>query len=253
MYDVFFVLEAKFINASLEEAENQCLRSGCAMVNTRRVLNNAATLQQAPKQQATLSSSVPGPTAATAPLPSPSSADMDSFAFTMALGPQDARIFANWALVEANGGVEWHMHQLRHYNFRSLDEVNRLHHDMDNILDWGVSSRKRKVVELCRNIEKKTARGIGAASKEGQDDDRRDRLNQKERYCIHSHSDQLGSFPLAQRSEAFQISWEDVNANQILSRCRPLDSLREQRGLRRFLQKYTMHAPKTSPGYKSPR
>lgn len=183
MYDVFFVLEAKSINASLEEAENQYMRSGCAIVNTRRNLNHAATLQQAPKQQAAVlpssssiaglpaaqavkgqaassSSSVRGPPAAkapaaTAPLLSMSSADMDSFAFTIALGSQDARMYANWARVKAKGGIEWHMHQLRNYNFRSLDEVNRLHYDIDNILDWGVSSRKRKVVELCKTIEKK--------------------------------------------------------------------------------------------------
>ena len=166
MYDVFFVLESKSINASLEEAENQCMRSGCAMVNTRRVLNSAAALQQPSKQQAALQqlseqqtallSSGPGPAAAAVvPPPSASSADMDSFAFSMALGAQDARIFVNWALVTAKGGVEWQMHQLRHYNFRSLIDVNRLHHDMDNILDWGVGSRKRKVVELCKNIEKK--------------------------------------------------------------------------------------------------
>ena len=39
LYGVFFAIEAKCMNASIEEAENQCLRTGCAMVRTSRDLN----------------------------------------------------------------------------------------------------------------------------------------------------------------------------------------------------------------------
>ena len=52
-YDLFCVLEAKSVNDPLEAAENACMRSGCAMVNTRRSLNRAA---YPPANQASASS-----------------------------------------------------------------------------------------------------------------------------------------------------------------------------------------------------
>ena len=84
-------------------------------------------------------------------------ADEDSFAFTIAVISMSATIFVNWALVDATKVVEWHMHRLRQYDFHRLDELSQLHHDVDNILDWGVTSRKRRVVELCGDIEKQQA------------------------------------------------------------------------------------------------
>ena len=114
LYGVFVAIEAKCMNASIEEAENQCLRSGCAMFSTSRGLNQAAN--QARKATAPVSA----PSSTNVPLPTPSTstmdpeADMDSFAFTLAVGSQYANMFVNWALeMDSDNSVQWHMHWLR--------------------------------------------------------------------------------------------------------------------------------------------
>ena len=107
------------MNASIEEAENQCIRSGAAMVNAQRNFNRAAS-SPASAMVATTSS----PISATGSKP-----DMDSFAFSLAVGPQMANMFVNWALEEQAIVIKWH------YSFAKPDDLHQLHHDIDNILD----------------------------------------------------------------------------------------------------------------------
>ena len=114
LYDVYCVLEAQSIDHPLEAAENSCMRSGCAMVYTRRSLNKAA---YPPANEASASSlglnSSPKP-------------DEDSFAFSIVMVPQHARIFVNWALVYAPDVVKWQMHLLRDYDFCRFDDIEQL-------------------------------------------------------------------------------------------------------------------------------
>ncbi|KAM0795839.1 hypothetical protein BDR22DRAFT_869568 [Usnea florida] len=139
MYDVCFIIEAKCMNGSINEAENQCMRSGCAMVNTRRRLNKAA--------------GVSIPSAAEYP-----KVDINTFAFSLALGSDHARLFVNWALEVGPGHVKWHMHRLASYDYRTLDELDELHRHMNNVLDWAVTKRKSQVIQLCGKI--KEAKGL---------------------------------------------------------------------------------------------
>ena len=142
-YGIFLVIEAKCMNSSIEEAENQCIRSGCAMVNTRRVLNQAATL---PHKGTPASDSA---TAIKYPRP-----DMESFAFAIAVGSSHAHMFVSWALEkDSKGSVEWHMHFLRDYSFRRPEDLSQLHHDMNNIQDWGLGIRKDTLLQHCETIE----------------------------------------------------------------------------------------------------
>ena len=119
------------------------------MVNTSRVLNQAAI-----KPRKTTSSSSTNVSAA----PTPVSAeylkpDLNSFAFTLAVGSQFAHLFVNWALeIDSKDSIQWHMHLMRAYSYHSPDDLNSLHHDMYNILDWGVGKRKARVMEQCENI-----------------------------------------------------------------------------------------------------
>lgn len=141
-YGIFLVIEAKCMNHSIEEAENQCIRSGCAMVNARRLLNQAATL---PHKRTPASGS-----AAAIEYPRP---DMESFAFALAVGSSHAHMFVSWALeMDSKDSVQWHMHFLRDYSFRRPEDLNQLHHDMNNIQDWGLSKQKNKLVQHCETI-----------------------------------------------------------------------------------------------------
>ena len=171
LYGVFFAIEAKCMNASIEEAENQCLRTGCAMVSTSRRLNQAAN--SAPKATASASSS------SSAVLPTSSlttvypTADMDSFAFTLAVGSQCANMFVNWALeMDSDDTVQWHMHYLQSYDFRKPDDLNQLHHDMNAVLDWGLSARKDKIIDCCTKVYDS---GIIQQSRKRQRTDRKDK------------------------------------------------------------------------------
>ncbi len=143
LYGIFLVIEAKCMNHSIEEAENQCIRSGCAMVNTRRLLNQAATL---PHKGTPASGS-----AAAIEYPRP---DMESFAFALAVGSSHAHMFVSWALeMDSKDSVQWHMHFLRDYSFRRPEDLNQLHHDMNNIQDWGLTKQKDKLLQHCETID----------------------------------------------------------------------------------------------------
>ena len=141
-YGIFMIIEAKCMNQSIEEAENQCIRSGCAMVSTKRILNRAATL---PHKVTPASGS-----AAAIQYPRP---DMESYAFALAVGSSHAHMFVSWALEkDSKDSVEWHMHFLRDYSFRRPEDLNQLHHDMNNIQDWGLGIRKDTLLQHCETI-----------------------------------------------------------------------------------------------------
>ena len=170
-YHEFASLDAKSINASIEEAENQCARSGSAMVFSRRKLNDlyakcpqpsitrpsnqpvidqpsltqpfsiqASALQQPLNQ--TLSnqpSSLPPPSTETK-----SKIKLNTMVFTLAFATSQARLFVNWDL-DQDGSTQWHMHVLRSYNYDKLGDLTQLHHDIDNIMEWGVAKRKKRI------------------------------------------------------------------------------------------------------------
>ena len=138
IYNIFFTSEAKSINGSIEEAENQCLRSGATTVENRRKLIAAAREQPVP---ASLFPSIQYPRV-----------DTESFAFSLAVTPNIANMFVHWCLEVDAGYVHWHAHRLEGYRFDRADEIAQLHHDIDNGLDWGVGTRKRDTIKLADRI-----------------------------------------------------------------------------------------------------
>ena len=165
-YGIFMIIEAKCMNQSIEEAENQCIRSGCAMVSTRRLLNRAATLSH---------KGTPASGSAAAieyPLP-----DMESFAFAIAVGSSHAHMFVSWALEkDSKDSVEWHMHFLRDYSFRRPEDLNQLHHDMNNIQDWGLGIQKDTLLQHCETIR---SLGIVQPKSKKQKDDQKEKEGQE--------------------------------------------------------------------------
>lgn len=77
-------------------------------------------------------------------------ADMDSFTFSLAIDPDRANLFVHWAKETAPQTTIWHMNRLEPYDFRLPNDYRRLHHDLDNILDWGVGERLQGIKgQLC--------------------------------------------------------------------------------------------------------
>ena len=177
LYDIFLAFDAKCMNAPIDEAENQCMRSGSAMVQTRRRLNQAANQS---RKKVVNSGSLSSTGACTTTLSSTQvcpRADTESFAFTLAIGSQGANMFVNWALemdANDNNNVQWHMHKLRVYSYFNLDDLAQLHHDIDNILDWGLTTRKAEVENLCEKIHSLEAMQPKAKKQKKTNDDEED-------------------------------------------------------------------------------
>ncbi|KAL9123659.1 MAG: hypothetical protein Q9217_006930, partial [Psora testacea] len=167
-YHTFAAVEAKSMNASLEEAENQCIRSGAAIVYNRRKFNQFGAEQLAKASKPSLAQSGPAsapqptqqpfvsssPTAAGhAPTQKDGKIDTSTLAFAFAVGPNQSKLYMNWDL-EQDGAVYWHMHRLKSYDYDDLAHLTALHHDLDNVLDWGVGKRKRKLHEQVLRIIK---------------------------------------------------------------------------------------------------
>ena len=71
--------------------------------------------------------------------------DMDSWVFSFPIAPDQAKCYVNWCLVYPSGILHWYMHLLDVYSFHKVDDISRMHHDLDDILDWGVGPWKRKI------------------------------------------------------------------------------------------------------------
>ncbi|KAM0796488.1 hypothetical protein BDR22DRAFT_893174 [Usnea florida] len=149
----FFVVENKSTQDPIEEAENQAIRSGAALVEARRQLeNNARPVGETENE----------------------GIDMNSFAFSCCWVPQYANIFVHWYELrkeeppidpfdgptnEAAGNNDateqsdtyssiWHMNLVQGYSFGREEDMKEFRRDIDNILDWGVSPERKEALRV---------------------------------------------------------------------------------------------------------
>ncbi|KAG8532382.1 uncharacterized protein KY384_002867 [Bacidia gigantensis] len=126
-YHTFFAVECKCINSSIQAAENQDMTDGATMCEQSRRCRRA--FKTGNKERSSHSVTEPTP-------------DKENFVFTMAVAPDQAKIYVNWILVHPPAIDTFHMHHLRTYMYNDEDQITALHHDIDNILDWGIGKRK---------------------------------------------------------------------------------------------------------------
>lgn len=130
LYHTFFLVEAKSVkNSLIDEAENQCCRSGASMVNARRIFNAEAGEISSP------------------------GADLTSIAFSLALTPSFGNLFVHWAEVLDDDKTIFHMSFIVSYPLRMRSGIVDMKHDIDNILDWGTLRRKNELKQVCRRIQ----------------------------------------------------------------------------------------------------
>ena len=155
LYHVFFLVEAKSMNNPLGEAENQCCRGGAAMTHNRRVFD--ATVVPPNDQSQQLTASTSDADSSTSALDTYQKADIDLFTFSMAIDPDHANLFVHWAEETASQTTIWHMNGLEPCDLRFLNDYPRLHHDVDNILDQGISERlqctRRQLSQIRERLE----------------------------------------------------------------------------------------------------
>ncbi|KAG8527261.1 uncharacterized protein KY384_008005 [Bacidia gigantensis] len=158
VYLQFLAWEAKCLNAPIEDAENQALGGGSTKVNARRRLGKAADRVRTAKAIAAKKNVPPVEYPRADPVSTHSAQWLlrqannshdwqDSIAFSLAVATQSCNLFVHWC-EEVNPVYEkWHMTFLRDYSFHQTDRIALLHHNLDNIMDWGVGARKRKILE----------------------------------------------------------------------------------------------------------
>ena len=128
----FFVIENKGCERSIEEAENQAIRSGATMVAARRRLNAMAS-QRSEYDAANAAASPLGP-------------DRSSIAFSCAWIRQMANIFVHWSEERGDGVVLYHMNRIRSYLMEDEEHQADFRADVHNILDYGVAADRKEVL-----------------------------------------------------------------------------------------------------------
>lgn len=126
----FFVIEGKSCRASIEVAEVQAIRTGAALVNTRRRLNYLAKKASGNSE-----------------LESRTSTPEESFAFSCTWTPKIAELWVHWHQRLDDGTDLFHMNSLQLYVMSRDAEVIQFRRDVHNILDWGVSLQRKKNIE----------------------------------------------------------------------------------------------------------
>lgn len=190
IYYPFFLIEYKSSAGSIEDATTQACRGGAALVHAMRQMKTLASSPAITAAKTTLKASTTAPTDSQLPTPgetetmgsqpSPpadtatntdltmlstaatdssntaSSMDPTQFAFTLALVPSCAQIYIHWAEEGHNGSeLKYHMHLVDAYILTRQKDVEDLRRAIDNILDWGVLTRKTAVKQLLARIRTK--------------------------------------------------------------------------------------------------
>ena len=171
----FFSIDNKSAQQSIEAAENQAMRAGATMVNARRFLNRKAAkgkvrpvINQATDTTATTAGTDAAHDAAmrdpfvthTAATPSATPAeqvtetteeaigvDTNSFAFTCSWVPQMANLHVHWFELCRDGSKVYHMNLLRGYLMSNKDHLADFRKDIHNILDYGVSTKRKEILK----------------------------------------------------------------------------------------------------------
>ena len=125
----FFVMENKSCEDPIEDAENQAIRSGAALVAARRRLNGIAKGPDNENDEGT------------------TGADFHSYAFSCSWVPQMANLHVHWQEQREDGSSIYHMNLLRLYAFARAKEMSDFRHDLHNILDWGTSLTRKTAIE----------------------------------------------------------------------------------------------------------
>ena len=159
----FFIVEAMGVDEPMEKAENQCARGGAAMVRLKRKFDGLAEGTYHDKEAQY------GETRNSDHLAEQRShnrqeipvdhyrIDDKSFAFSLAIKVEAATIFVHWAeeAFSKEGqllAINWHANHLEHYNLNDPAAWIDLHRTSENVLDWGVLTRKQEMKDLCNQI-----------------------------------------------------------------------------------------------------
>ncbi len=160
----FFASQLKGASKPIEEAENQIIPTGAVLVNARRHINAKAAAAKAASQASALPTSQSCPTTDdVAPAPAhgqststPSRADLESIAFTIAWVPQMAKLLVHWYEERPGRLGVYHATVVGAYMFAKRttlrDSLLELRRDIGRILEWGIYNRKNQVDRALKEV-----------------------------------------------------------------------------------------------------
>lgn len=166
----FFIVKAGSVEEPMAKAENQCARGGAAMVRLKRKFDALAEgtyhdnkVQHGEDEDGDDLSDQDSYNGKAIPIDHYRT-DTKSFAFSLTIRPGLAEIYVHWAeeAFSKEGQfltISWHGSNLTHYFLRKANDWIELHRDLENVLDWGVLTRKQEMKDLCNQIDAREGSG----------------------------------------------------------------------------------------------
>ncbi|KAL8903402.1 MAG: hypothetical protein Q9207_003948 [Kuettlingeria erythrocarpa] len=103
-----------------------------------------------------------------------SKADFSTKAYTMVLTPKYAQINVHWAEIgegEGEKALTYHMHCIKSYALNEQDNLRACRAAANNILDWGLGERDKKIKALLNQVHNRY-KALKAARAKGKDKDK---------------------------------------------------------------------------------
>ena len=138
----WFIVEAKTLDGTIDEAVTQAVRSGAVLcASFRRLDTIAGTVHM------------------------DDGADSRSQVFSLALSPTAARMSVHYAEVRSREVVAYHMHHLRSYDVYDRSHWQTMRKDVNNAIEWGVlQQRKKMVIEIIDKLDQMGDKAISIAA-----------------------------------------------------------------------------------------
>ncbi|KAI4140239.1 MAG: hypothetical protein LQ341_003921 [Variospora aurantia] len=188
----FLGVEVK-TKGDIEEAANQACPEGASMVAAHRNLEvlarpaaqkakgnetadaaKAITTPAKPNATPSASKHVAGSKAKGNAESNTSRADFSTKAYTMVLTPKYAQINVHWVHIGEGEGEEaltYHMHCIKSYALNEQDNLKACRAAVNNILDWGLGERDKKIKALLNQVHDRY-KVLKAAKAKGKDKDK---------------------------------------------------------------------------------
>ncbi|KAL8988309.1 MAG: hypothetical protein Q9177_002597 [Variospora cf. flavescens] len=188
----FLGVEVK-TKGDIEEAANQACPEGASMVAAHRNLEvlarpaaqkakgnqtadaaKAITTLAKPNTTPSASKHVAGSKAKGNAESNTSKADFSTKAYTMVLTPKYAQINVHWVHIGEGEGEEaltYHMHCIKSYALNEQDNLKACRAAVNNILDWGLGERDKKIKALLNQVHDRY-KVLKAAKAKGKDKDK---------------------------------------------------------------------------------
>ncbi|KAL8908291.1 MAG: hypothetical protein Q9207_000913 [Kuettlingeria erythrocarpa] len=131
LYCAFSATEQKGPEGNMVEAEDQASRSGSTLVECTRNIEAMAGERDLRK---------PG-------------VDASNIIFSICICQGNTRLYVHWALVLDNQRVVYHMNKLFDGSMMDNNKAVEFRRHLDNIVDWGLLSRKNRIKSLLPKIE----------------------------------------------------------------------------------------------------